>query len=241
MIRPLTIVLSLIVALTGPGAAIRAQSSPTTAPADDGLARRHLGTALEKLSHGNPRAAAEEVRSAAKSVDVESVAVKLRSIAGELERNAPNDGRDTGKALAAAAIDLARDRNARTRRALESDDYNNAGRHLDSAAGWLKDAVAWSGEDSPPKELVTFIGNAERVAGELRKDTGDKQLAEGDAAAPAAERQPPPPDPITGTGTTDAETKNVAQEAMKISDELAKRIDEFASKIADGAPNPAKP
>ncbi len=214
MTRRISIVVILLVfAICGTVGA----SEPTTAPAGDD-ARRRLVAAVEMMTKNDPRGAAAEVRAATKLVDADAAEERLGSIAERLERGDLSDKGELARALAEVGLDVAAHHNEQTKWLLEQDKYLDAARELDAAACWLKHS-AGALHPQPPAELVTFVGNAQRAAADLRETAkDDKELAENDGHGAQ---------PAGGTdvkGATDAEARNAAQHALKITEELAEQV-----------------
>jgi hypothetical protein len=206
----------------------------------------HMMSALTKLAGNDNRAAAEEVRIAANYVEMQggrghgdvsqkltSSADKLRKLAGKIESGELKDAQKLSKAFAKANVALAQHHNALAKSFLQNDRFVAAGYDLDAAATNLKQAVVWHGEQ-PQQELVTLLGNADRVAAELTRESIGKQIDDADRAQTAGARQQPDDQPQVGNpivGTSEAEAKNIAEHARKITDELSTQIDQFASKV----------
>jgi hypothetical protein len=209
----------------------------------------HMTQAVAKLAQDDNRAAAEELRLAADYValqgsrgkgeassQIKQSADKLRTIADKIEGGELKDSQKLSNAFAKVNLNLARHHNALAKSFLENDRYVAAGHDLASAATSLKQALVWTNEQ-PQQELITMLGNADRIAAELRAESVGEQLSGDDRAQPAGARQTPDQqrqdrqDQSPVTGTSDAEAKNIAQHAQKITDELSQQIDQFASKI----------
>lgn len=205
----------------------------------------HMTSALANLAKNDQRAAAEEVRIAANYVEMQggrgrgeasqkltSSADKLRKLADKIESGELKDADKLSTSFAKANLELARHHNALARSFLQNDRFVAAGYELDAAATGLKQAVVWSGQQ-PQQELITLIGNADRVASELTRESIGQQMTEDEDAQTAGARQQPQQGQSPILGTSAAEAKNVAEHARKISDELSTQIDQLASKVGD--------